>query len=148
MFAHRRPLGAVLDETDKTHQLRADAIVDVAHDPLALAKYRLLVFARTQGRQTLSKRGFPLRHPLLKSPGKFVVFPQCPGVAFHDDPSHYDHDREGCVRQHGKMGLVSKPKQHRAIVVHRGDPSNATGSEQRPCVSVGSTHGALGNMPQ
>ncbi|OGB08772.1 MAG: hypothetical protein A3F71_06555 [Burkholderiales bacterium RIFCSPLOWO2_12_FULL_64_33] len=103
MLTQRGPAGpAFANEAEQPHQLRADAVVDVAHDALALLQGRVLLMLLLQERVADLKLTLALAHLLVQGIAQGLVCTHLAGITTQDQPAHEQHE------QHGGQGKIGR----------------------------------------
>ncbi|KRD21710.1 hypothetical protein ASE39_04655 [Acidovorax sp. Root267] len=86
---------AFANEAEQPHQLRTHAVVNVAHDALALQERGMLgVLLLQQGVADLQLL-LALANLLVQRIAQALVGTHLPGVAVQDEPSHEQHEQHG-----------------------------------------------------
>ncbi|KQO24600.1 hypothetical protein ASF16_23230 [Acidovorax sp. Leaf78] len=137
---------ALADEAEQAHQLRAHAVVNVAHDALALLQRCVLrVFLLQQVVADL-QLALALAHLLVQRVAQALVGARLPAVAAQDEPAHQQHEQHGRQRQHGGASLPRTGNAHRDEVVDAGTDRDEAGQAQRDRLGLARHHRVPGRQ--
>ncbi|OGA61991.1 MAG: hypothetical protein A2710_16570 [Burkholderiales bacterium RIFCSPHIGHO2_01_FULL_64_960] len=100
MLTQRGPAGpAFANEAEQPHQLRSHAVVDVAHDALALLQGRVLLMLLLQERVADLQLTLALAHLLVQGIAQGLVCTHLAGITIQDEPAHQEHEEHGRQRK-------------------------------------------------
>lgn len=128
MLAQLRLVGAALaDQAEQPHQLRADAVVNVAHDALALQQRGMLRMLLLQQRVADLQFLLALAHLFVQRVTQPLVSARLARIAIQDEPAHEQHE------QHGGQGQVRGPHHAFSGQAHGNEvtQARAEGNETR-----------------
>ena len=130
-----------LEQAEQAHQLGAHAVMDVAHDALALLKRRALRLRLLQGRKACRQLLLAFMHLLVQGDQQALILARLADIALHDEPAHHQDEAHRRQRQERKDPRPIVGHSHHKKIPKTHHDHQGTGQRhcdrltlaQRPC---------------